>query len=190
MKRFAPSEELEVWVRNMFISDDAKLFNPEHSHLQFATIGFLWTTYKDVTKSRRVLGMAEIFNARSNKWVKGRQEQQLRQWFEIIPDFIITIDANFWVEASNPERFALTEHELYHCAQATDEFGAPRFKQSSGRPIFEIRAHDVEEFVGVVKRYGAEAAGVQEMVKAANKGHEIAPAKIDGLCGTCNKKVA
>lgn len=68
---FAPADSLESWARGMFISEDAELFNPEHSHLRFATIGFLWTTYKNVTKGRRVLGMAEIFNARSNKWVKG-----------------------------------------------------------------------------------------------------------------------
>lgn len=108
----------------------------------------------------------------------------------MVPDFIITIDGNFWKEASNPERFALIEHELYHCAQARDEFGAPRFNQSSGKPIFEIIAHDVEEFVGVVQRYGAEATGIQDMVKAANKGPQIAKADIDGLCGTCSKKVA
>lgn len=187
---FLPSEDLHEWVGNMFIKPSSELFNEDHTHLISASIGFLWTTCKNVTKGRRVLGMAEIFNARSNKWVKGRQEQQLRSWFTGIPDFIITIDAHFWRTASNPERFALIEHELYHCGQAHDEFGAPRFSNETGKPIFTIRAHDVEEFVGVVQRYGAEATGIKDIVDAANKGPSIAPAKIDGLCGTCQNKVA
>lgn len=88
---FAPSEALEGWARGMFITEDAELFNPAHSHLQFATLGFLWATCENVTKGRRILGMAEIFNARCNKWKKGRQEQQLRRWFDVVPDFIITM---------------------------------------------------------------------------------------------------
>lgn len=187
---FLPSPELQQWVFDMFINPDAELLNEEHQHLMDADIGFLWTTYDNVSKGRKVLGMAEIFSSRTNKWVKARQEQQLREWFGHIPDFIITIDAIYWMNAGNPERFALIEHELYHCAQATDEFGAPRFNHSTGRPVYAIRGHDVEEFVGVVQRYGAEASGVSEMVIAANMGPSIAPAKIDGLCGTCQKKVA
>lgn len=186
---FAPSEELEGWARTMFIADDAQLYNPEHSHLQFAIMGFLWTTYTNVTKGHRVIGMAERFNARCNKWKRARQEQQIKRWFGDVPDFIITIDAEAWKESTNPQRFALIEHELYHCAQYTIQ-GIPQFNDQTGKPKFTIRGHDVEEFVGVVERYGADATGIQDMVKAANKGPEIAPAKIDGLCGTCDKKVA
>lgn len=187
---FVPSQEMNDWVFDMFIKPKSTLYNPQHSHLESATIDFLWTTHNNVTKGRHVLGMAEIFNARGNKWIKARQEQQLREWFKQIPDFIITIDAQFWVSADNPSRFALIEHELYHCAQEVDEFGAPRFNQSTGLPVYTIVGHDVEEFIGVVERYGAEATGIKELVDAAKKGPSIAPAKIDGLCGTCQKKVA
>ena len=65
----------------------------------------------------------------------------------------------------------------------------PKFTQD-GRPSFAIRGHDVEEFVGVVARYGATAAGVSEMVEAASRGPTIALADIAGVCGTCSLKVA
>jgi len=51
-----------------------------------------------------------------------------------------------------------------------DAFGAPKFKKSTGLPSFTLRGHDVEEFVGVVRRYGAAAAGVQAMIDAAAEG--------------------
>ncbi|WP_267902481.1 putative metallopeptidase [Sinorhizobium meliloti] len=41
-------------------------------------------------------------------------------------------------------------------------------------PVFTVRGHDVEEFVGVVRRYGADAAGVRAIVDAANRPPEIA----------------
>ena len=66
-----------------------------------------------------------------------------------------------------------------------DEFGAPKFNQQTGRPSFTMRGHDVEEFVGVVRRYGAEATGVRALVDAANAGPEIAAADIAQCCGTC-----
>lgn len=187
---FLPHLDFPDWMRQMFINEDSSFRNPDHSHLEFADFGVLFTNHVNITKGRRIVGMAEMFNARGNKWVTERQKYQVRQWFGDIPDFIITIDAMFWAESGNPERFALIEHELYHCAQAVDEFGAPRFNQETGRPVFAIRGHDVEEFVGVVRRYGAEASGVKELIEAANQTPEIMQADIDGLCGTCKKKVA
>jgi hypothetical protein len=53
-----------------------------------------------------------------------------------------------------------------------------------------MRGHDVEEFVGVVARYGAEATGVAAIVDAAKAGPTIGRASIAGVCGTCSLKVA
>lgn len=53
-----------------------------------------------------------------------------------------------------------------------------------------MRGHDVEEFVGVVRRYGARAAGVQAMVDAASAGPQIAAVKIAQAYGTCRLRVA
>nr|WP_271894430.1 putative metallopeptidase [Phyllobacterium sp. IY22] len=46
------------------------------------------------------------------------------------------------------------EHELYHAGQDRDSFGAPKFRKSTGLPVFILRGHDIEEFIGVVRRYG------------------------------------
>lgn len=62
--------------------------------------------------------------------------------------------------------WCVVEHELYHAAQETDAFGAPKFNRSTGRRVFTIRGHELEEFVGVVRRYGADAAGVRGIVDA------------------------
>ena len=65
----------------------------------------------------------------------------------------------------------------------------PKFSKQTGRPVFAIRGHDVEEFVGVVERYGAEATNVQALVRAANKGPSIAQAAIANACGNCLRLV-
>jgi len=89
----------------------------------------------------------------------------------------------------DPSFCALVEHELYHCGQKLDVHGMPKFGQD-GMPQFAIRGHDVEEFVGVVARYGADAAGVSEMVEAAKHRPSVGLASIAGACGTCHLKVA
>ncbi|WP_325053423.1 putative metallopeptidase [Sinorhizobium meliloti] len=54
-----------------------------------------------------------------------------------------------------------------------------------------MRGHNVEEFVGVVRRSGADAAGVRAIVDAANRPPEIALAKIIAhACGKCQLRVA
>jgi putative metallopeptidase len=68
-----------------------------------------------------------------------------------------------------------------------DAFGAPKFRKSTGMPAFTLRCHDVEEFVSVVRRYGAAAAGVQAMIDAAAAGPTIAQADIDFACGNCTR---
>jgi hypothetical protein len=81
------------------------------------------------------------------------------------------------------------EHELYHIAQATDDYGAPKFNKETGMPVLKLRGHDVEEFVGVVRRYGA-SKDVQEMVDAANRPAEVAHIDVARACGTCMLKLA
>jgi len=50
-------------------------------------------------------------------------------WFGHVPDFILTFEAEYAMSCSNAEFCALVEDELYHAAQETDPFGAPK-----GRP--------------------------------------------------------
>lgn len=184
---FIPSPEVEAWARATFIADGATLENEDHAHLMEAHIGFLWTNVENAKKGRAVIGTAEPGQPQGamGKWGRAKALLQVVEWFGSVPDFIITIDAHWWLKAQDAEACALVEHELYHCAQDRDEFGSPKFNQSTGRPSFTMRGHDVEQFIGVVRRYGAGASGVQAMVDAANEGPTIAPADISQCCGTC-----
>lgn len=80
---------------------------------------------------------------------------------------------------------ALCEHELSHCGQARDEFGVPKFSQETGMPAFCMRGHDVEEFVGVVARYGALTPEIAALVQAANSAPVVAGGQIAIACGSC-----
>lgn len=186
---FSPAPELEAWARANFIDDDGMISNPDHEHLQHATLGFLWTNVANAKKGRVVIGTAEpgAPQGAMGKWGRAKAVLQIEEWFGQVPDFIITIDANWWLQASGAEACALIEHELYHCAQATDEFGAPKFNQQTGKPSFTMRGHDVEQFIGVVRRYGADASGVRELIEAAQAGPTIAAADISQCCGACSQ---
>lgn len=183
---FAPADELAAWVRSVILDPSGALHNPEHQHLLDAEIGFLWASSGYASRGRRVLGATEKADliGRSNPWANARAEQQLREWFERVPDFLVTLDALYCAEASDVEFLSLLEHELYHCGHAADEFGVPKFTKE-GRPRFAIRGHDVEEFVGVVRRYGITDPGLADVIKAAAAGPEVAPIRVAQACGTC-----
>ncbi len=189
---FAPSREVVDWMFSQIIDPLGSLHNPDHIHLSDASIGVLWTSCGNFRQGRQVLGQTEMPAFRCGAWQKARQELQLRQWFGVIPDFIITLDACFCEQASDAEFCALVEHELYHCGQARDEFGIPKFKRETGLPTFAIRGHDVEEFVGVVRRYGVGSpdSPLADMVRVAADGPEVARVNIARSCGTCMLKAA
>jgi len=86
----------------------------------------------------------------------------------------------------------LVEHELYHCAQAKEGYGDTKFYKDSGLPMFEIIGHEVEEFIGVVARYGTghPESNLSKLVSAANSSPEVARADVAAACGTCLLKAA
>lgn len=188
--RFAPAPDVLEWIRGVILDPAGELYNPDHAHLADASIGILWTTAVCRSKGRTVIGMAEIPAFRCNQWQRARQEQQLREWFGSVPDFVITFDAFYSDQARDIEFLALVEHELYHCSQAEDEFGEPRFNKETGLPIYSIKGHDVEEFVGVVRRYGVVSEAVKDLVIAAANKPEVAKINIARACGTCALKSA
>ena len=192
--RFVPAPPLLSWIRECYLHEDGLLFSADHTHLDDAEIGVLWTTAENTRHGRRIVGQAEMpSNAGgSGKWRRAKQEQQLREWFGLVPDFLLTFDAAYCMGVDDITFAALVDHELTHCAQQTDAFGAPKFSQSTGRPLWCMRGHDVEEFVSVVRRFGIQAAGeaATDLVIAAASPPEIAPAKIARVCGTCAKRAA
>lgn len=186
---FAPASNVERWAFDTFINEGAELQNEDHAHLQQASVGFLWTNVENVKKGRLILGNCAIMPPSGDKWSAGRAAKQIEEWFGDMPDFMITLHAPSCLTLDNATFMALVEHELYHAAQAEDKYGAPAFSKETGKPIWTTRGHDIEQFYGVVRRYGADAAMIREMVRLANKGPEIAQARIDRVCGTCLRLV-
>jgi hypothetical protein len=186
--RYMPAPEVLRWVRAEILTDGGQLHNPDHEHLEFADIQFLWAPDGFVKAGRTVLGQCEEMTFRCGAWQKGRQQQQMADWFGMVPQFLITLDADYCLKCSDAEFCALVEHELYHIAQELDEFGSPSFTKD-GLPKLMIKGHDVEEFVGVVRRYGP-SADVQRMIDAAKAPPEVAKLNIARACGTCLLKAA
>jgi hypothetical protein len=183
---FIPAPDLAEWVVASFIANGAPLENGDHRHLKDARFGMLWATLPNSRHMVSIVGQAELPLFQGGKWSKARQEQQLEAWFGALPDFLLTFDAGYAAVCDDGSFCALVEHELYHCGQALNRFGQPKFTKS-GQPVFAIRGHDVEEFVGIVQRYGAGrgAGHTFDLVEAAKKRPTITEAQIVGACGTC-----
>ncbi|WP_438279698.1 putative metallopeptidase [Pseudomonas alabamensis] len=183
-----PGTEVWDWITAEILADTGSLHNPDHAHLLDASIQVLWASQSFAKQGRTVLGQAEQVMHRVGGWQKARQEQQMREWFGEEPQFLITLAADYCAQCTDAEFCALVEHELFHIAQATDQYGAPKFTQD-GMPKLEMRGHDVEEFIGVVRRYGA-SNDVQQLIDAASRPPEVAKINIARACGTCLLKSA
>lgn len=187
-KMLVPALEVGEWVEKMILSENSLLHNPDHAHLIDADLCFMWASSAFTKQGRTVVGQAEQIMLRASGWQKARQEQQMIEWFGRVPEFLITLAADYCAQASDAEFCALVEHELYHIAQSVDDFGAPKFGKD-GRPKLALRGHDVEEFVGVVRRYGA-SREVDRLVQAAKQPAEVSKINIARACGTCIRAVA
>ncbi|MCE1058612.1 hypothetical protein LU646_12070 [Pseudomonas alloputida] len=183
-----PAPEVWEWIQREILADTGSIHNPEHGHLIDASIGVLWASAAFSKKGRSVLGQAEQMMIRAGGWQKARQEQQMREWFGEEPEFLITLAGDYCVQCSEAEFCALIEHELYHIGHKLDKYGAPAFGDD-GMPKLEMRGHDVEEFVGVVRRYGP-SHDVQQLIDAASRPPEVAKINISRACGTCLLKSA
>ena len=183
-----PAPEVWEWIVEQILTEGGSLFNEDHVHLRDATLCVAWASQAFHKKGRTVVGQAELVMFRAGGWQKARQEQQMEEWFGLVPNYLITIAADYCAQCSDLEFCALIEHELYHIAQATDKYGQPAFTEE-GMPKLKMRGHDVEEFVGVVRRYGA-SADVQALVDAANSPAEVGKLNIARACGTCLLKSA
>jgi len=190
MDRFVPAPDVLSWLRDTFLHEAGPLFNPDHAHLRDGKLGVLWTNCDNSRNMRSVIGQAELMPPMAmGKWQRSRAIQQVEEWFGAMPDFLLTFSAPAAHDMDDASFCALVEHELYHCAQKMDQYGMPKFKED-GSPSFAIRGHDVEEFVGVVARYGAIDPGVAAMVEVAGRQPLMRAASIAGACGTCGLKAA
>lgn len=183
-----PAPDVWEWIQREILATTGSIHNEEHAHLIDASVGVMWASSSFAKKGRSVLGQAEQLMIRAGGWQKARQEQQMRDWFGEVPEYLITLAADYCAQCTDAEFCALVEHELYHIAQATDQYGAPKFTQE-GLPKLQMRGHDIEEFVGVVRRYGA-GEDVQQLIEAASRPPEVAKINIARACGTCLLKSA
>nr|BDD43715.1 hypothetical protein 22 [bacterium] len=180
-----PAPELQEWIERAVFPADGPLHNPDHTHLVDADLAFLWASSGFQKAGRTVLGQAEQVMFRAGGWQKVRQEQQMIEWFDRVPAFLITLAADYCATCSDAEFCALVEHELYHIGHASDPYGAPAFDKE-GRSKLRIAGHDVEEFVGVVARYGP-SADVGRLAAAASAAPAVPRLDIARACGCCLK---
>ena len=150
---------------------------------------FLWAENGFKKQERDVLGQAEIIQFQVSGWKKYRQEAQLIKWFGFLPKALITLDAHYCSYCSDADFMALVEHELYHLKHKVSPNGGPCYDSHTGHAVLQMRAHDVEEFFGVVERYGGHS-GIHKMAKLVEDGPTISRANIAHACGTCLLKLA
>jgi hypothetical protein len=189
--RFTPAADVLIWARAQMLAEGGQLHNVDHAHLEYCDVQFLWAPGGFQKQGRTVIGQCEEMLFRCGPWQKGRQQQQMADWFGAVPDYLITLDASYCLTCTDAEFCALVEHELYHIGQEQDPFGGPAFTKD-GMPKLMIRGHDVEEFVGVVRRYGIghPDGTLAQLVAAANAAPEVAKINIARACGTCLLKAA
>lgn len=100
----------------------------------------------------------------------GLFDQLLEDTIGYRPDFLIRINAEWWDQASDREREILIFHEVKHCGQAVDRYGAPRFTRETNAPVLAMVSHDLEEFNDVVARYGAWKSDIVDFIGAVDRG--------------------
>jgi hypothetical protein len=183
-----PSRDWAEWIVETFVAPDGAFNNPDHRHLEFAHIGVLWTNAANKRHMLFTLAEAEMPNPRGGPWQIARQKHQLSEWFGSAPDFLITYSGTQLENATDRTLCAVTEHELYHCGQARDEFQFPKFHRD-GSPVFGIKGHDIEEFVGVAARWALRPE-LKLLLEQANQQPHISDEVIEGVCGTCARLAA
>lgn len=189
---FTPAPEIFDFVQATFFNSESPVYNPDHDHLhhlEMPDLSFLWATQGFKKQGRFVLGECEKVMFQAGGWRRSRQEHQMFDWFGDVPKFLITLDAEFCRECSDDAFCALIEHELYHIGHMKDELGEPAYSMATGLPKIGIQGHDVEEFVGVVKRYGM-SEDVKRLVEAANNGRTHSGFDVANACGTCLLRLA
>lgn len=188
--RFAPAPEIYDWLHESILCADSPIYNEAHEHLVGNdTIAFMWAESSVERHQRVAHGQAELIAIRGGAWSDLRRQSQLEQWFGVdsIPKAIITLSAGFARQADDRTFCALVEHQLYHLAHKHTHMG-PCYDKC-GRAVVCMRGHDVEEFNGVVRRYGM-TGEVRTMVEIANQGAEVSQLNIAHACGTCMLRLA
>jgi len=141
---------------------------PEHSDLADgeAVVDFLFVRDPVVMQGREVLGAVHL------PAVQGKLKKvflwMIISLFGRLPDFLVTIDKQYWDSGSEIDQEILIYHEMCHMIHQVNNEGELRF-DLYGNPIWGLRGHDVEEFTQTVQRYGAYSNEIREFINAANR---------------------
>jgi putative metallopeptidase len=187
---FLPAPEVAAWTTAAFLLPGAPFYDERNAHLAEARIAYLWAQEPLKRQGQIYCGTAELAcpPPSLSGWKKLRFEHQFRQWFGEEPhDFLITLWAEYVARVEDASFCATVLHELCHCGQRVDEFGDPKPNQQTGRPMYKIVGHDVEEHVMVIQWFGvgAGAGKTRELVETAGRAPLAGTTAIWGACGTC-----
>jgi len=186
----APAPEFKEWVITNWLTLGGELHNPDHDHIAELLhdneefLAFAWASSAAVAKKRMVLGQCEKVMFNQGGWKKARQEQQMRDWFGFVPQYLITIDATYCEQASDRDFCRLIEHELYHIGVERDEDGEIVYSDMTGLPKHYLAGHDVEVFFGETKRWGADES-VKRLLEIAKNAPFVSETSIAACCGNC-----
>ena len=188
--RLAPAPELKEWVVKNWLTVGGELHNPDHDHIAELLhdneefLAFAWASSAAVSKKRMVLGQCEKVMFNQGGWKKARQEQQMRDWFGFVPQYLITIDATYCEQASDRDFCRLIEHELYHIGVERDEDGEVIYSDHTGLPKHYLAGHDVEVFFGEIRQHGVDSS-VQRLLEIAKNAPFASETNIAACCGNC-----
>lgn len=188
--RLAPAPELKEWVVKNWLTIGGELHNPDHDHIAELLhdneefLAFAWASSAAVAKKRMVLGQCEKVMFNQGGWKKARQEQQMRDWFGFVPQYLITIDATYCEQANDRDFCRLIEHELYHIGVERDEDGEVIYSDHTGLPKHYLAGHDVEVFFGEIRQHGVDSS-VQRLLEIAKNAQFASETNIAACCGNC-----
>lgn len=188
--RLAPAPELKEWVVKNWLTIGGELHNPDHDHIAELLhdneefLAFAWASSAAVAKKRMVLGQCEKVMFNQGGWKKARQEQQMRDWYGFVPQYLITIDATYCEQANDRDFCRLIEHELYHIGVERDEDGEVIYSDHTGLPKHYLAGHDVEVFFGEIRQHGVDSS-VQRLLDIAKNAPFASETNIAACCGNC-----
>ena len=84
-------------------------------------------------------------------------------------DFVIVLNREYWLSFSEKQKLALVDHELCHIARALNPETLEPICDERGRKVWRVCRHDIEEFVGVVKRHGIWKQDLERFADALRK---------------------
>lgn len=100
------------------------------------------------------------------KCVKASElQRELVDW-----DFVILLNFEVWnsKEFDRKKKLALLDHELCHAEPALDKEGEPKVN-ASGKKVWRIRDHDLQEFHEIVARHGLYKSDIQKFAEVIMK---------------------